>query len=254
VRGDVRAGAKLGILEYSVETAMVALASTHSRFARLTASVSIVLLVIFAIIAIGVQPAGAQSHTYSTAAEFSQGSVYTGLIVHRYDDTDWAVTYSAPCDQLEVAPIAYETEWVIMSGSRWVEIGTGHRCDNFRYWYWGYRDSTGWHRLGYQTGLTTTARDFRLQRRPPYYWDYWIDGTLIGFKYYAVPPVGYELQAGLESYDAFAIIPWHAYASLRYSVYDGSFVYWSGEDGHIRDTGMCGSWDYATAWLAGEHC
>jgi hypothetical protein len=210
-----------------------------------------------ALLATPALPAGAQStHTYAVAYDVSEGTNYTGLIVYRYDNPDWQISPSPDgiCEQFEITPIAYQTEWVIFSSGDWVEIGTGHRCNGFRYWYWGYALNGVWHRLGTRTGLTTTARDFRLWRRPPNYWDWWIENTRMSRLWYDVPPVGDQVAAGVESYDAFAVIPESAFANLRYSVRDGAFVYWSGRDAQRRDTGMCGRWTSDTRWLGGEHC
>ena len=201
-------------------------------------------------------PAYALSHTYSIAQENSRGHIYTGIAVYRYDNADWSISNdSSGCAQIEIAPIAYATQWAIFpNGQGWVEIGTGYRCQGFRYWFWGYGDSNGWHRLGVQTGLTTTARDRSLRRSPPYSWEFFIESTRKATVSYTVPPVANRVETGVESYDAFAVIPKTAFANLRYAVSDGPFVSWSGRDSFSREPGMCGEWTSDTRWLGGQHC
>jgi len=195
---------------------------------------------------------------YSVAEEHSLGTSYSGLTATR-SDGPFTISSGSNCSNIYVTPVVYQTEWARFPsssplGSGWVEIGTAHRCSNdTKYWYWGYGYSV-WYELGHSGPVSAVGHAFTLKRQGGSQWHMIVDYTDMGYvDYNGNVMTANVLQAGLETYDVNAVIPSHTYTSLRYTVNEGSWIYWAGFDGWSIDPGLCGGWNTASTWRAAEN-
>jgi hypothetical protein len=192
-------------------------------------------------------------HKYSVAYETSAHGAYTGVKVTRADGA-FTMSSGSSCTTPYTNPVAYQTQWVIMTSDykNWVELGTGNQCNNYRYWYWGYGYNGAWYSQGTQGNVGTSSHTFQIYRHNGNAWEYYIDSTQKLTLFWSI--IGYHDEAGLESYDANAKAPKHTYRSLSRTTNQGSWVLWAGFDSWtINGPEMCGGWDTASQWRAGEH-
>jgi len=156
--------------------------------------------------------------------------------------------------------VVYQTQWLQSDdASLWLEFGTGHQCDNTRiYRYWGYGQSGVWHSIAHNLIPGDTVHLYRIVEATdsPSVWWWRLDGNntygayLSQFTHFA------NAVAGVESWAPNGYVKPHFNYDLAYQE-DGrsTWVDWAGKDGHddfSANVAMCGFWDSATSWKAGE--
>lgn len=196
-------------------------------------------------------------HGYSEGREQSYVNSYTGLFVERRDvavNNQAATGCSAPYSGNPV----YQTQWVLITSNayNWIELGTGHQCDNqYRYYFWGYGRNGNWHALGEShTVVTGQTHGFRILREDGDTWRFKIDGANRGTYIWA--DQGAQLRAGMESYAGAAHVAEHTYHFLDYKLAnDPQWHSWAGFDDQNVTAGpeMCGGWNTAASWRASEN-
>jgi hypothetical protein len=174
--------------------------------------------------------------------EHSAGAAYTGVKNTRED-----VSMSVP------AYVVYQTEWVLMSGGGWEELGTANNPNGVRYWYWGWGAPTtgNWYELG-KKSVGTGTRTFSINRTAGHTWHYVVDGIEYGTdSFYAI---GGAVHVGAESYETTAAFSKYTHRSISRSINEGGWTLWTGFDGDTVDAPpMCGGWDYSYQWRAAEN-
>src|SRR5690348_818264 len=167
-------------------------------------------------------PAGADNnfHGYSRAQEDSSLGQYTGIRVNR---ADHVVTgqQATGCTSVFAGDPVYQTEWMILTddGDNWLEIGTGHQCnDAVRYWYWGVGYLGGWFPQGYTLDIADgTSHHFAILDTGPNVYFY-IDGV----SQYTQPASTAELlQTGLESYSTTSHVTSYTHNALQRTINGG---------------------------------
>lgn len=115
---------------------------------------------------------------YSQLDDASQTDV-VGVASTRYD-VKLILDTPTGCDQPYGTDVVYQTQWNVLNvdESSWLEIGTGHGCNGFMYWYGGYGASNIWHSL-YTVNISGQFQQhqFLLRRGDDgrYYW--YVSGT-----------------------------------------------------------------------------
>lgn len=208
-------------------------------------------------------PAGAT--TPATASTFHGYSVFeihpsgivSSLSVTRKDEAVHIAGTSGCKVKFHGTPV-YQTEW-IGNGTRsnWVELGTGHQCQGYQYWYAGYGQRGTW--FPQWTKVTTTEASHR----------FWIRSTTtgtgavklytfnIGAKQYA--SVGFSLSAGfgetgLESYASATTVPAYSMTLLKYSNGFGTVWHpWTGTTSAALNSPLCGRKVSNTHVVSGEN-
>lgn len=195
--------------------------------------------------------AGAQTgHSYSTGYESSSRGNYTGVSVYRYDRN---VAAGGTCNASYSGNVIYQTQWQLMtSDSRsWIELGTMHKTSTCKYWFWGYGVDWTWYSMGTQGGVVYDDHTFRIVRGANgTTWSQIIDNTTMGNLTWGA--AGNFVQAGLESYNTSPTVSAHGYYSLQYNQ-GGPWYNWSGRDGSVVNSPMCGRWVSDTTWQAGQN-
>ncbi len=193
------------------------------------------------------------NHRYSVAHEQSPyGGIYTGVGVYRWDNhfnlpgTNCAATYTVP--------VVYQAQWAIISNGNWVEMGTGHHCQNYRFWYWGYGSNGNWFSLGTQANIAVDDHNFYVSRQwnggnPR--WRMIVDSTVMGAVYWNTGAS--RVDAGYESWEDTTTAAAHGYQNLRFHINDGAWQSWSGKDAATVTPGLCGRWASSTDWRASEN-
>ena len=154
------------------------------------------------IVAPGTEPADASTsfHGYSQLDDGSRTDV-VGVASTRYD-VKLVLDTPTGCDQPYGTDVVYQTQWNILNvdTSSWLEIGTGHGCNGFMYWFGGYAASGVWHSL-YTVNISGQYQQhqFILRRGDDgrYYW--YVDATPMWNFLWDVQ--GLHARAGFESYD-----------------------------------------------------
>jgi hypothetical protein len=178
-------------------------------------------------------PAGAAApaiafHGYSVF-EIHLSGVVSSLSVTRPDEA-LHIAGSTGCKVKFHGTPAYQTEWIGDEAGNWLELGTGHQCQGYQYWYAGFGSNGTW--FPQWTKVTSTDGSHR----------FWIHGTNtpsgksftfnIGAKRYAsvVDNLSSSFgQAGLESYASATKVPAYSMTLLKYSNGFGSVWHpWSG--------------------------
>ncbi len=193
---------------------------------RLRPVVSLALLSIIALAFLVVTPAptatASDFHMYSFGyIAPSIGKVFTGLDQERYDHT-MSISGSTNCTVYFNTKPAYQSEWVSITGlaTTWMELGTGHQCDGFEYWYGGYGYEGAFHWLWHEEITGGSEHSFYLKAYKTgssQSWNWTIDST--SFYTLANGWKGDIDEAGLESYDSSLSVVYHTY-SLKYAVTD----------------------------------
>lgn len=125
---------------------------------------------------------------------------------------------------------AYQTEWIGDEAGDWLELGTGHQCQGYQYWYAGYGSGGAW--FPQWTKVTSTEATHR----------FWIHGTStgngklftfnIGAKRYASVLDNLSSsfgQTGLESYASATKVPAYSMTLLKYgNGFGAAWHPWSG--------------------------
>jgi len=213
-------------------------------------------------IAFAASPAviAATFHGYSYG--YISGGPYTGLAATRYDLSPGGMPSGSNCTQYFTYPVIYQTQWLAGNASdnyTWYELGTGHQCNGFEYWYggWGYYSGSTavWNPVFTQTITGAAVHRFYLQevmvpqRGSTMFWQ--IDNTQM-----ASHPGGYtgaSDEAGLESYVSSASEPIYSISSLSDVVNYGGWQNWAGTSEVDTGLPMCGSIVNATTYDAGEN-
>ena len=191
-------------------------------------------------------------HWYSVAHEWSSGNVYTGIQVFRTDN--WFNLPGSNCNTNFDTPVIYETQWVVEQPNAltWVELGTGHKCYDYRFWFWGFGFDGTWVPVGTQGGIPQgQAHTFKIERTGNVNWRYYIDGNEKGSLGFNM--AGYRVSAGFETYESDALAAIHNYASIKRSIYEQPFQLISGFDGWQIDAPLCGKWWTASEWRASQN-
>lgn len=137
---------------------------------------------------------------YSQLDDASQTDV-VGVASTRYD-VKLILDTPTGCDQPYGTDVVYQTQWNVLNvdESSWLEIGTGHGCNGFMYWYGGYGASNIWHSL-YTVNISGQFQQhqFLLRRGDDgrYYW--YVDATPMWNFLWDVQ--GLHARAGFESHD-----------------------------------------------------
>lgn len=141
-------------------------------------------------------------HHLSALADSTRSDV-VGVASTRWD-VRLILDTPAGCDQPFQGWPVYQTQWnVINDYGSWLEIGTGHGCHDYMYWYGGYGSSADhmWHPL-YVVNINGQYQQHQFLLRQGtdlrYYW--YIDATPM--MNYLWDTQGYSAMARLESYDA----------------------------------------------------
>jgi hypothetical protein len=206
-------------------------------------------------------PAGAVHDGFdrhSHGIESSRGD-YRGVAVTRWDNTMRGIpndgcTISRPFDGHPM----YQTQWVIVGDDDWIELGTGHQCnDTFRYWFWGYGFNGGWFPRGTRGIPGTQKHTFRTWRDGATAWRYEIDVTRMATLEWNVQ--GVRVEAGLESYAQNGTTENQGqpgtqnYESLQHRSALGNWLSWAGRDGQVENAPLCGSWLNDITWRTGAN-
>ncbi|MGH3850005.1 MAG: hypothetical protein ACRDRT_09925, partial [Pseudonocardiaceae bacterium] len=159
------------------------------------------------------------------------------------------------CDTSFTAPVAYQTQWAIVTADsqNWIELGTGHKCQNYRFWYWGYSYQGTWNPLGTQA-VPVGSHNFTVGRvwnggNPIWYWS--IDGNTKNAIYWNTGAD--HVDAGLETYETNAVVAPHGYQYLRWAIYDQGGQFWTGRDATVVNGGLCGRWEADNDWRASQN-
>lgn len=192
-------------------------------------------------------------HGYSVAWNFNT-SHYTGVEYTRYDVQPTRMSSGSYCTSYFTAPVLYQPEWVI-NGSSWIELGTGHQCNGFEYWYAGYGINGTWQPIFTRSITSTDLHKFSIDavivrdRGAVYYYN--IDVTTVA--QYATGLQGTEVEAGLESYDSYAIEPAYTISAIYYASGYGGFSPWYNTTDNNPVSPMCGRLVSSTQYRAGEN-
>jgi hypothetical protein len=202
-------------------------------------------------------PAGATAstfHGYSVFEIHLMPGTVSSISVTRKDEAVHIAGTSGCKVKFHGTPV-YQTEW-IGNGARsnWVELGTGHQCQGYQYWYAGYGQRGTW--FPQWTKVTTTEASHR----------FWIRSTTpggsklytfnIGTKQYA--SVGYNLsssygETGLESY-ASTTVPAYSMTLLKYSNGFGTAWHpWTNTTAAALNSPLCGRKVSNTHVVSGEN-
>lgn len=188
---------------------------------------------------IGVVP-GAQAHHQGTAHSggMDTSHSYRGVSVLRWDNTMANIPLDGCGGHFQGHPML-QTQWVIIGGTgNWIEIGTGHQCDDaVRYWFWGYGYQGAWTAIASQGISGAAPHTFRVSRGSGTAWDYQIDVTTMGTVFWDVH--GVRVDAGLESQTATGQTLNNGqpgtqnYDALQYRNTGNSWTNWAGRDGTL---------------------
>lgn len=226
------------------------------RWTRATIAVAAVVGLVVTASPVGAGHVG--FHRYSIARETSRPG-YLGIEVTRWDNTMRGIPNDGCSQPISGQPM-YQTEYVAVDNNNWMELGTGHQCnDTFRYWYWGYRFNGNWFLMGHRPIPGTQKHAFRISREGTGTWHYEIDATRMGTLGWGV--TGGSLAAGLESYAQGGTTENQGqpgtqnYENLRYRSTTGGATWfaWFGQDAQQVDNPLCGSWLNATTWRTGAN-
>lgn len=192
-------------------------------------------------------------HKYSVAYETSAGTAYTAVQVVRSDGS-FSISSGSSCTTHFTTPVVYQTQWVVMTSDaqNWVEIGTGHQCDGFRYWFWGTGQGGVWYPLGTADNVGTNTHTFTIRREAGKDWVYRVDGVHKMTLVWQI--TGLFDSVGLESYDGHAVAGSHTYRQLSRQINEGAWELWAGFDNkRVDGPEMCGGWNSASEWRAAEN-
>lgn len=199
----------------------------------------------------------ASFHGYGISG-ITSGTAYSAIAVTRYDETIY-VPNGTNC----TTPFgsgsnpAYQTEWINDGAGNWLELGTGHQCNGFQYWYAGYGSGGIWYPVWTQSTGNGNHR-------------FWIQGTIAGIhyqKYYTfnidVTQVASVVdqtlsapydQTGLESYSSGTTAAAYTMTSLQYATgFSTSWNYWTGTTVVAQDPPLCARVYTATDVDSGEN-
>lgn len=192
-------------------------------------------------------------HSYSYVQEHTRGSIYTGLGVTRPDRSVNFGGSPTGCSTYYSGNPVYQTQWVSVGTGDWLEIGTGHQCnDTLRWWFFGYGSNSDWYPLDEDYVATYATHGFRIVRSDGDFWRYRVDGVVQENLTWARNAT--DVKTGLESYAPNAIVEAYNAHDLLYTANEGSFVSWAGRDyKSVDQPEMCGTWNSDTSWRAGEN-
>lgn len=193
-------------------------------------------------------------HEYSVARDNSQAGTYSAIQLLR-PDADYQVTPGSNCN----VPYAggsnplYQTQWVILSysnGLDWIELGTGHQCNDFHYRFHGYGIDGSWFpKPAVQISPPIANTNYRIDSQGGCSWRWYIAGVQ-QTSTYADCRRGVSVEGGLESYDSGGGFGWLRYKDLKHRISTGGLTFWAGMDSHTISPNMGGQWISATEWRA----
>ena len=206
-------------------------------------------------------PAGAAAsgpavafHGYSVF-EVHVSRTVSSLSVTRPDEAVH-IAGSAGCTVKFHGTPTYQTEWIGNEAGDWLELGTGHQCQGYQYWYAGYGSGGTW--FPQWTKVTSTDASHR----------FWIDGTStasgkhftfnIGTRRYATITDNLSStfgQTGLESYSSATRVPAYSMTLLSYAGgFTSTWHPWSGTRTNAPATSpLCEHIVTATHVVSGEN-
>ena len=191
-------------------------------------------------------------HGYSIAVESTGGSGFSGVASTRPNKAVSGLPQTG-CSQYFSGNPVYETEWVILTADalNWHELGTGHQCgDANHFYYWGYGVNGVWNAINTEPNATTSGTHiFRIYRVNSTRTEFWIDGITKGSL--TSSATGTSVHVGLESYYQTATVPGYANTALAYEK-NLSFSSWSGRDGTVVNSPLCGLWNSDTSRTVGQ--
>jgi len=195
-------------------------------------------------------------HRYSGGGENNAGAD-RGIEVTRWDNSMAGIPNDGCANPISGHPM-YQTQWLI-TGTGWIEIGTGHQCnDTNRYWFWGY-GNPNWTLIDSQAITGTQKHKFRLERSDTTTWRFFVDVTaLAGTLSWST--TGTRVEAGLESYAANGQTlnsgnpGTQNYELMAYKTAANAWAYWAGQDYTVGpDSPLCGDWVISTTWRSGAN-
>lgn len=196
-------------------------------------------------------------HAHSVAAEITSNR---GGASTRWDNTMAGIPNNGCVNPISGSPM-YQSMWIRTGGPGWLELGTGHQCqDSFRYWYWGWGNSSGtWALLGWQNVPGTQKHEFRIERLTNLTtWRFFVDATqLSGAVQWNIN--GTRAEAGLETYTATGqtlnngVPGTQNYEVLKVKNTSNNWAFWSGQDSQLAYGTLCGNWVSATTWRTGAN-
>jgi len=213
------------------------------------------VLVCTVVLVVPVQPAWASSfHGYGVAG-IKSGN-YTAISATRYDEviyvpsgSNCTVPYSGSSNP------AYQTEWINDQQGNWMELGTGHQCSGFQYWYAGYGSGGIWYSLWTHTISSDNSHRCWIQGKTVPSGDLYtfnIDTTLETSMIRNFS-AGYD-QTGLESYSSSTTAAAYTMSSLTYATtFSNTSHSWSGTYVVANDSPLCVHIYSATDVVSGEN-
>lgn len=226
-------------------------ATAHLRLRSLLACLGAILLVLGL-----ASPARAASfHRYMRAWD-NTANAYKALSVDHKDAVGQEVdTPNDGCTNFYSGTPIYQTQWIQTNDAQyWLEIGTGHQCNNTKiYRYMGYGSGGVWHPLNDFDIAGGGTHTFRIVRDDDLnHWFFYVDGDIkqaYGWSRASFPSV----FTGVESYASGGFVAALHYYNLKYQGSGGNWNDWADKDGRDSDNGpMCGKWASATSFEAGQ--
>jgi hypothetical protein len=203
-------------------------------------------------------PAHATSfHQYARGWESSTGN-YKGLSVDHKDAVGQDIDVpNDGCSHYYTGSPIYQTQWLQSSDnptSEWVEIGTGHQCNNtFLYRFMDYSDNGVFHSLNTFMISGGDFHTFRIVRDDSLgVWEFKVDGDVKNVLTWS--RASFPLAAtGVESYASSGFITSLHHYNLQYQGSAGTWNDWSGRD--LKDAGssMCAKWSSDTSIEVGQN-
>jgi hypothetical protein len=188
-------------------------------------------------------PAQAAAYqTYSHGYSIGFGMYYnniSGIYAVRSDVQPTGVKGSGLGCQIPgaagTAPVN-QAQWIplVSSYNDWVEIGTGHQCGTFHFWYWGVGWHDQWTYKGVIPNITLNSTAYMDVHRINALWYYRINGLAPCSTWVyqgsscedtkSWDAIGKYFQVGVESYDDHAFIPVHIYSQLQVTMSEGPWT------------------------------
>lgn len=154
-----------------------------------------------------------------------------------------------------VANPVYLQQWVYVNttdGANAIELGAGHQCNNFTDYFYGYRYLGAWFSLGTLEVQPSSAGHYFDIHRLANVWHLVIDGAERASVTWAAP--GLLVLTGAGSSDTAAYVPNHWFSQLQLTFNEGPWYFWTSTQYSQVDTpSMCGHYNGATQWSAGEN-
>lgn len=195
-------------------------------------------------------------HGYGIVGIHTSASL-TGISVHRPDEAI-KVRSGTNCTTPFASGSypAYQSEWINDEAGDWVEIGTGHQCNGFQYWFGDYNLNGTFYTQFVHTISSDSGHDFVAEgvigTNGEHRYAMYVSGTL-----YADFPLSFSTnydQTGLESYSYYNTAGAYDMKYMKYTTDYGTTWYsWGGTHVVEVDSPMCAKVFSNTDADAGEN-